>query len=114
MKLICYPKCSTCQKAQKHLESKKLVFEKRHIVEEKLSMEELKEIYEKSGLDIKKMFNTSGNMYKELNLKDRLNTMTLEEKLELLSTNGMLVKRPILLFRDNVIIGYDEEKYNNI
>ncbi|WP_156300311.1 Spx/MgsR family RNA polymerase-binding regulatory protein [Streptobacillus canis] len=114
MKYIQYPKCTTCQKALKHLEEKGCKLEKRHIVDEKLSKEELKEIYEKSGLDIKKMFNTSGILYKEMNLKEKLDTMTLDEKLEVLSTNGMLVKRPILIDGDKVIIGYKKENYDNI
>ncbi|WP_064579484.1 Spx/MgsR family RNA polymerase-binding regulatory protein [Streptobacillus moniliformis] len=114
MKYIHYPKCTTCQKVLKHLEEKGHVLEKRHIVEEKLTKDELKEIHEKSGLDIKKLFNTSGILYKEMKLKDKLDTMSLDEKLELLSTNGMLVKRPILICEDKVIIGYKKEDYDNI
>ncbi|WP_073508114.1 Spx/MgsR family RNA polymerase-binding regulatory protein [Streptobacillus notomytis] len=114
MKYIHYPKCSTCQKALKHLEEKGHTLEKRHIVEEKLTKEELREIHKKSGLDIKKLFNTSGILYKEMKLKDKLDIMSLEEKLELLSTNGMLVKRPILIDGAKVIIGYKKENYDNV
>lgn len=102
-----YPKCSTCNKLKKELESCGVTFETRHIVEEHPSAEELKSFHEKSGLDIKKFFNTSGMKYRELGLKDKLPEMTLEEKYELLASDGMLVKRPILLTEDKVFVGKD-------
>lgn len=102
-----YPKCSTCVKYKKELQEKGLEFETRHIVEENPSVEELKAFHEKSGLDIKKFFNTSGLKYRELGLKDKLPTMSLEEKYELLATDGMLVKRPILTTDDKVYVGKD-------
>ena len=92
-----YPKCTTCQKAKKWLEEHQVPFEGRHIKEQNPKKEELKEWHERSGLDIKRFFNTSGMLYKEQKLKDRLPELTLEEKYELLSTDGMLVKRPILV-----------------
>ena len=91
-----YPKCTTCQKAKKWLEEQKITFVDRHIKEQNPTREELKEWHERSGMDIKKFFNTSGMLYKEMKLKDRLPEMSLEEKYELLSTDGMLVKRPVL------------------
>ena len=97
MQFICYPKCSTCQKARKWLEANHLEFTERHIVEENPSYEELKEWYAESGLPLKKFFNTSGMLYKEMQLKDKLPTMSEEEQLKLLATNGMLVKRPLIV-----------------
>ena len=94
---IYYPKCSTCIKAKKWLNEKGVDFEERNIVEEKPSKEELKVWIEKSGLPIKKFFNTSGKLYKEMNLKDKVNEASQDELIELLSTNGMLVKRPLLI-----------------
>ena len=100
--LVEYPKCSTCGKARKWLESRGIAYRSRNIREENPGKEELKEWHEKSGLDIKRFFNTSGVLYKEMNLKDRLPGMTLEEKYELLASNGMLVKRPIAV-ADNLV-----------
>ena len=97
MQFICYPKCSTCQKARKWLEANHLEFTERHIVEENPSYEELKEWYAESGLPLKKFFNTSGMLYKEMQLKNKLPTMSEEEQLKLLATNGMLVKRPLIV-----------------
>lgn len=111
---ICYPKCSTCKKALKHLESKNIQIRVRDIIKDKLSFDEIKKIYSLANTDIKKMFNTSGNKYKELNLKDKLENMTLEEKLELLSSDGMLLKRPILILENKVIISYKKESYDDI
>lgn len=102
-----YPKCSTCSKMKKDLESAGIPIESRHIVENNPDSTELKAFHEKSGLDIKKFFNTSGMKYRELGLKDKLPTMTLEEKYELLATDGMLVKRPILVTDDKVLVGRD-------
>lgn len=109
-----YPKCSTCQRAKKWLLNNDVVFTDRHIVEENPTYDELKEWYEKSGMPLKKFFNTSGNVYKELKLKDKLPTMSEEEQLKLLSTNGMLVKRPILITEDRVVTGFKEEEWSMI
>ena len=114
MLLIEYPKCSTCQKAKNYLVSKKISFETRNIVEEKLSIEEISNIIEKSHKDINKFFNTSGLKYKELKLKDKIQTMSYEEKLQVLSSDGMLVKRPLLELDDTVLIGFKENEWQNI
>lgn len=106
-----YPKCSTCQKARKWLEERGLEFQDRHIVEQNPTKEELKAWYEKSGLPLKRFFNTSGNKYKELQLKDKLSAMSEEEQLELLSTDGMLVKRPVLVGNDFVSTGFKEKDW---
>ena len=106
-----YPKCTTCQKAKKWLTEKNLEFAVRHIVEDRPAKEELKEWYEKSGLPLKRFFNTSGNKYKELHLKDKLPSMTEEEQLELLATDGMLVKRPVLVSDDFVLTGFREQEW---
>lgn len=108
MLFIQYPKCSTCQKAKKYLDSKNAAYESRHIAEEKPSAAELKEWHKKSGLPLKKFFNTSGLKYKEMQLKDKLPVMSEEEQLALLSTDGMLVKRPILVGDDFVLVGFKE------
>lgn len=106
-----YPKCSTCQKAKKWLVENQVEFEERHIVEDNPSKEELKAWYEKSGLPLKRFFNTSGMKYKELKLKDKLPAMTEEEQLELLASDGMLVKRPVLVGDDFVLIGFKEKEW---
>ena len=106
-----YPKCSTCQKARKWLEERGLEFQDRHIVEQNPTKEELKAWYVKSGLPLKRFFNTSGNKYKELQLKDKLPGMSEEEQLELLSTDGMLVKRPVLVGDDFVTTGFKEKDW---
>lgn len=110
MKLICYKKCSTCKGIEKMLENKGIKYEYRDIKDENPSKEEIKELHEKSGLDILKFFNTSGTIYRENNLKDKLPNMSLEEKYELLSTDGMLVKRPILIDGDKVLVGPQVKK----
>lgn len=109
--LIWYPKCSTCQKAKKWLEENQVTFKERHIVEETPSKEELKKWIERSGLDIKKFFNTSGLKYKELNLKEKLPNMTEEDKIELLSSNGMLIKRPLFINDKIVLVGFKEKEW---
>ena len=109
-----YPKCTTCQKAKKGLEERQTVFADRHIREQNPTSEELKEWHERSGLDIKRFFNTSGMVYKELKLKDRLPQMTLEEKYELLATDGMLVKRPILVTERGVTTGFKPEEWEKL
>lgn len=114
MLLIEYPKCSTCQKAKKYLLLKNIVFETRNIVEERLNKKELDKLIQKSGKDINNFFNTSGLKYRELKLKNKLQNMSYEEKLNILSTDGMLVKRPLLELTDNVLIGFKEKEWNNI
>lgn len=106
-----YPKCSTCQKAKKWLSEKQAVFTERHIVEQNPTKEELREWYGKSGLPLKRFFNTSGNKYKELQLKDKLPQMSEEEQLELLSTDGMLVKRPVLVGDNFAYPGFREKEW---
>ena len=111
MQFICYPKCSTCQKARKWLEANHLEFTERHILEENPSYEELKEWYAESGLPLKKFFNTSGMLYKEMQLKDKLPTMSEEEQLKLLATNGMLVKRPLIVNGNIILTGFKEAEW---
>ena len=111
MLFVEYPKCSTCKKAKKWLEEHSLEYADRHIVEDNPSYDELKEWYEKSGLPLKKFFNTSGLLYKEMRLKDKLPAMNDEEKLKLLATNGMLVKRPIIVNDDVVLTGFKETEW---
>ncbi len=106
-----YPKCSTCQKAKKWLLENQVEFEDRHIVEDNPSKEELKAWYEKSGLPLKRFFNTSGMKYKELKLKDKLPDMPEEEQLELLASDGMLVKRPVLVGDNFVLTGFKEKEW---
>ena len=114
MLFIQYPPCSTCQKAKKWLDAKGVSYTDRHIKEQNPTYEELKEWYEKSGLELKKFFNTSGLLYKSMNLKDKLPTMTEEEKLRLLSSDGMLVKRPILVTENTVLVGFKEAEWEKI
>lgn len=112
MLFLCYPRCTTCQKAKKWLDENKIEYTERHIVENNPTYEELKEWYEKSGLPLKKFFNTSGLLYKEMQLKDKIPTMSEEEQLKLLATNGMLVKRPLLVLEDTVLVGFKEEQWS--
>lgn len=109
-----YPKCSTCQKAKKWLEENAIDYENRHIVEENPTEEELKDWVFRSGLSMKKLFNTSGILYREMELKDKLPTMTDEEKIKLLSSNGMLVKRPLVIGEDIVLVGFKEEEWKKL
>ena len=111
MLFICYPKCSTCQKAKKFLNEHNIEFAERHIVEDNPSYDEIKEWYQKSGLPLKKFYNTSGLLYKEMQLKDKLPAMSEEEQLQLLATNGMLVKRPIVVDGDIVLVGFKEAEW---
>lgn len=106
MLLICYPKCTTCQKAKKWLESQGIAYTERNIAEENPTYAELKEWYKKSGLPLKRFFNTSGLLYKSMQLKDKLPEMSEEEQLKLLATNGMLVKRPLIVDGDRVLTGF--------
>ncbi len=108
MQFICYPKCTTCQKAKKWLEAKGIAFEERHIKENNPTTEELSTWQRKSGLSLKKFFNTSGLLYKDMKLSMKLPTMSEEDQLALLATDGMLVKRPILVGDDFVLVGFKE------
>ena len=108
MLFLQYPPCSTCQKAKKWLDEQGIPYEDRHIKENNPSYEELKAWYEKSGLPLKKFFNTSGLVYKALGLKDKLPSMSEEEQLRLLATDGMLVKRPLAVGEDFVLTGFKE------
>ena len=114
MLFIEYPKCSTCQKAKKWLDENGVTYIDRHIKEENPTYEELKEWYQRSGLPLKKFFNTSGLLYKSLDLKNKLPTMTDDEMLKLLATDGMLVKRPIIIGSDFVLVGFKEVEWNTI
>lgn len=111
MKVLVYRKCSTCQKALKWLDAHGISFEERAMVEEHPTYEELKEWYEESGMPLKKFFNTSGNLYKQMNLKDKLKDMSEEEQLKLLATDGMLVKRPLVVGTDFVLTGFREKEW---
>ena len=111
MLFICYPKCSTCQKARKWLEEHGMEYTQRHIVEENPTYEELKKWHALSRLPLKKFFNTSGMLYKEMKLKDKLPTMSEDEQLQLLATNGMLVKRPLAVTDDMVLVGFKEAEW---
>lgn len=111
MLFIEYPKCTTCKKAKKHLETLGVEFEDRHIVEENPTAEELRGWVEKSGYPVKKFFNTSGMKYRELGLKDKLPEMTDDEKIELLASDGMLVKRPLLITDDRILVGFKEKEW---
>lgn len=106
-----YPKCTTCQKAKKWLIENKIDFEDRHIVEETPTAEELEIWIKLSNKEIKKWFNTSGLKYKELNLKEKLPNISDEEKIELLASNGMLIKRPLLITKDTVLIGFKQNDW---
>ena len=114
MLLFEYPKCNTYKKAKKYLESKNFNYKIRNIVIDKLNVYELDRLIQKSGKDINKYFNTSGLKYKELKLKDKIQTMSYEEKLQVLSSDGMLVKRPLLELDDSVLIGFKEKEWNTI
>lgn len=111
MLLLCYPKCSTCQKAKKWLDEHKEEYTERHIVENHPTYDELKIWYQRSGLPLKKFFNTSGMVYKEMKLKDKLPAMSEDEQLELLATNGMLVKRPMVITDEKVLVGFKEVEW---
>ena len=109
-----YTKCSTCQKAKKWLDEHQISYEDRHIVENNPTFEELKDWYERSGLPLKKFFNTSGMLYKEMKLKDKLPEMSEEEQLKLLATNGMLVKRPLIVDGDRVLTGFKMAEWETL
>ena len=109
--VLCYEKCSTCRKALAWLEQQGIPFDTRPIREENPTADELRNWYERSGLPLKRFFNTSGNLYKELGLKDKLPAMTEEEQLALLATDGMLVKRPLVITEDGVLAGFKEAEW---
>ena len=111
LKVIEYPKCTTCRKAVKWLQDANIEFEKVHIVEQTPTVEELTAYYKLSGLPLKKFFNTSGNKYKELGLKDKLADMTEEEQLQLLASDGMLIKRPIVTNGTKLTLGFKESDF---
>ena len=114
MLFVHYPKCTTCQKAKKWLVEKEQEFKERDIKEENPTKEELKAWHQKSGLPLKKFFNTSGMIYREMGLKDKLSDMTAEEQYELLASDGMLVKRPILITDTAVRVGFREKEWENL
>lgn len=109
-----YPKCSTCKKAKKWLEEHKVSYTDRDIKEENPSADELKQWHEKSGLPLKRFFNTSGMLYREMGLKDKLPGMSEEEQYKLLASDGMLVKRPILVTEDHVWVGFREKEWEEV
>lgn len=109
---LCYPKCTTCQRAKKWLDGKGISVEVRNIKEDRPSEEELREWHRLSGLPLKKFFNTSGMLYRELNLKDRLPEMSEDEQFALLATDGMLVKRPMYITEKQVLVGFKEAEWN--
>ena len=108
---IAYPKCSTCQKAKRFLDENKIKYKEKHIVIETPTYEELKEIIELSGLPVSKFFNTSGLLYRSMNLKEELKNSEDDQKIRLLASNGMLIKRPILVCKDKVLLGFKREEW---
>ena len=114
IKFICYPKCTTCQKAKKWLDDNQIEYEFRDIKLDNPTLDELTEWYKKSGLPLKKFFNTSGLLYKSLDLKNKLPTMTDDEMLKLLATDGMLVKRPLFIGDDFVLVGFIKIEWEKI
>ena len=114
MNFVCYPKCTTCQKAKKWLDEKGIKYELRDIKENNPSYDELKKWYKASGQPLKKFFNTSGLLYKSMELKNKLPNMSEEEQLKILATDGMLVKRPLLIKDNTVLIGFKEKDYEEL
>lgn len=111
---IAYPRCSTCQKAKKFLDDNNIKYSEKHIVTETPTYKELKKIIEISGLPINKFFNTSGMLYRSMNLKEELKTCSDEEKIKLLASNGMLIKRPIFIKNRRVYVGFKEEEWKEL
>ena len=113
MLFVCYPKCTTCQKVQKWLDAKGVAYEVRNIKEQNPTVDELRAWHKRSGLPLKRFFNTSSLVYKELGLKDKLPAMSEEEQLALLATDGMLVKRPLLIGEDFALPGFKEAEWES-
>ena len=111
MQFICYPKCTTCQKAKKWLDANGVAYDERHIKDNNPTIDELKVWHKQSGLPLKRFFNTSGLQYKALNLKEKLPAMSEEEQFKLLASDGMLVKRPLLIGDDFVLVGFKEDEW---
>lgn len=111
---LCYPKCTTCQKVEKWLIEHNITYTKRHIVEQNPTVEEITTWWRKSNLPLKRFFNTSGLMYKDMNLKERLPEMSDKEQIELLSVHGMLVKRPLLIYNDAILVGFKESEWEKV
>lgn len=109
-----YPKCTTCRKAKKFLQENNVTFDNRDITIDNPTVEELEKWIDLSGLEIKKFFNTSGVLYKEMKLKDKIKDISREEMIKLLATDGKLVKRPLLICDDKVLVGFKEEQYKEI
>ena len=114
IKFICYTRCSTCKKAQKYLDDHGIRYEYRDIAKDNPSEAELRKWHKISHLELRKFFNTSGILYREMNLKDRLKTMSEDEQFKLLSTNGLLVKRPLLISDKKVLVGFRESDYKQL
>ena len=114
IKFICYPRCSTCKKAQKYLDDHGIRYEYRDISIDNPSEKELRKWHKMSSLELRKFFNTSGMLYRDLNLKDKLKTMSEDEQFKLLSSNGLLVKRPLLIDGDKVLVGFKESEYQDL
>lgn len=112
IKIYCYPRCTTCQRATKYLDSKSVEYEYINIKDDNPSKETLRGLWQKSGLELKKFFNTSGILYREMKLSKKLSSMTDEEKLDLLASDGMLVKRPILITENAVLVGFKESQWS--
>ena len=111
---IHYPKCTTCQRAKKFLDDNNIKYTERHIVTETPTYEELKNIIEDSGLPVSKFFNTSGLLYRSMNLKEELKSSSDDEKIRLLASNGMLIKRPILIMKNKILLGFKEDEWKEI
>ena len=114
MLFICYPKCTTCQKARKWLEANGISYTERNIKEQNPTAEELKQWHKASGLPLKRFFNTSGILYRDMGLKDKLKDMTEEEQIRLLSSDGMLVKRPIAVTAETALVGFRESEWEKL
>ncbi|WP_293827932.1 arsenate reductase family protein [uncultured Phascolarctobacterium sp.] len=112
MLFVCYPKCSTCKKAEQYLQAKGLSFTVRDIKTDNPTVDELRTWHEASGLPLKRFFNTSGILYKQLGLKDKLPTMSEDEQLQLLASDGMLVKRPLVIYDGGVLVGFKQAEYD--